>query len=67
MAPIFKNILKPGAKIILSGLLQNQIPYIINRFNKFGFNEQKKSKMNGWSSVIMKLNKGTIKGLNEFE
>mgnify|MGYP001171655858 FL=1 len=67
LAPIFKNILKPGAKIILSGLLQNQIPYIINRFNKFGFNEQKKSKMNGWGSVIMKLNKGTIKGLNEFE
>ena len=67
LAPIFKYILKPGAKIILSGLLQNQISYTINRFNKFGFNEQKTSFMNGWGSVVMIMNKGLMKGFNKFE
>ncbi len=57
LAPLFKDILKTGSNIILSGLLKNQIPYIINRFNKFGFNEKKRNYMNEWGSVIMKLNK----------
>jgi hypothetical protein len=37
----------------LSGLLKNQIPYIINRYNNFGFKEEKKIISEDWGSVIM--------------
>ena len=55
LAPIFRYILKPKSKIIISGLLKHQIPYIINRFNNFEFHEEKKFFMDEWGSVIMTL------------
>ena len=57
LAPVFRYILKPKSKIILSGLLKYQIPYIINRFNNFGFYEEKKFFLDDWGSIIMNLKK----------
>ena len=53
LAPVFKQILKPNSFLILSGLLKQQIPYIINRYNNFGFIEEKKIISEEWGSVIM--------------
>ena len=55
LAPVFAYILKSKSKIILSGLLKHQIPYMINRFNNFGFYEEKKFFMDDWGSIIMTL------------
>jgi len=55
LAPVFRYILKPKSKIILSGLLKYQIPYIINRFNNFGFYEEKTFFIDDWGSIIMTL------------
>ena len=53
LAPIFRFIIKSKSKIILSGLLKNQIPYMINRYNNFGFHEEKTFFMDDWGSIIM--------------
>ena len=55
LTPIFKKIIKPNSFLILSGLLTKQIPYIINRYNNFGFKEEKKIISEDWGSVIMSL------------
>ena len=55
LTPVFRYILKPKSRIILSGLLKHQVPYIINRFNNFGFHEEKTFFMDDWGSVIMTL------------
>ncbi|MDA9564411.1 50S ribosomal protein L11 methyltransferase [Alphaproteobacteria bacterium] len=55
LAPVFKQILKPNSFLILSGLLKQQIPYIINRYNNFGFIEEKKIISEDWGSVIMSI------------
>ena len=55
LTPIFKQIIKPNSILILSGLLKEQIPYIINRYNNFGFKEEKKIISEDWGSVIMRL------------
>ncbi len=55
LTPIFKQIIKPNSFVILSGLLKEQIPYIINRYNNFGFKEEKKIISEDWGSVIMTL------------
>ena len=55
LAPVFKKIIKPNSFLILSGLLKQQIPYIINRYNNFGFIEEKKIISEDWGSVIMSI------------
>ena len=55
LAPVFKKIIKPNSFLILSGLLKQQIPYIINRYNNFGFIEEKKIISEEWGSVIMTI------------
>ena len=55
LTPILRYISKPKSKVILSGLLKHQIPYIINRFNNFGFHEEKKFFIDDWGSIIMIL------------
>ena len=55
LAPVFKQIIKPNSFLILSGLLKQQIPYIINRYNNFGFIEEKKIISEEWGSVIMTI------------
>ena len=55
LAPVFKQIIKPNSFLILSGLLKQQIPYIINRYNNFGFIEEKKIISEDWGSVIMSI------------
>ena len=52
---MFKKIIKPNSFLILSGLLKEQIPYIINRYNNLGFKEEKKIILEDWGSVIMSL------------
>ncbi len=54
LAARLKFISKPNSFIILSGLLSNQITYIVNRYKIFGFKLKKKIIMNGWGTVIMK-------------
>ncbi len=56
LAPLFNLIIKPNSFLILSGLLNEQIPYIINFYNKYGFKEKKIFYLNGWGSIIMKRN-----------
>ncbi len=56
LAPIFSLIIKPNSFLILSGLLNIQIPYIINRYNKYGFKVKKIFYLNGWGSILMKRN-----------
>ncbi len=56
LAPIFSLIVKPNCCLILSGLLNEQIPYIINWYNKYGFKKKKIFYLNGWGSIIMKRN-----------
>ena len=56
LTPIFKQIIKPNSFLILSGLLKEQIPYIVNRYNNFGFKEEKKIISEDWGSVIMSSN-----------
>ena len=53
LAPVFKKILKHKAKIILSGILKHQIPYIINRYKIFGFVVEKKISIDGWGAITM--------------
>ena len=53
LAPLFSLIIKPNSILILSGLLIEQIPYMINWYNKYGFKEKKIFYLNGWGSVIM--------------
>lgn len=55
LAHTFKYILKPHSIIILSGLLKAQVPYIINRYNKFGFKQKKLIIMDDWATIIMTL------------
>ena len=55
LTPMFKKIIKPNSFLILSGLLKEQIPYIINRYNNLGFKEEKKIILEDWGSVIMSL------------
>jgi len=55
LAPVFKKIIKPNSFLILSGLLKQQIPYVINRYNNFGFIEEKKIISEEWGSVIMSI------------
>ena len=55
LAPVLRYILKTKSRIILSGLLKHQIPYMINRFNNFGFREEKKFFIDDWGSIIMIL------------
>lgn len=55
LAPTFKYILKPHSIIILSGLLKAQVPYIVNRYIKFGFKQKKLIIMNDWATIIMTL------------
>jgi ribosomal protein L11 methylase PrmA len=55
LTPVFKYIIKPNSFLILSGLLKKQIPYIINRYNNFGFIEEKKIILEDWGSIIMSL------------
>ena len=55
LTPVFKKIIKPNSFLILSGLLKEQIPYIINRYNNFGFKVEKKIILEDWGSVIMSL------------
>ncbi len=56
LAPLFKLVIKPNSFLILSGLLNEQIPYIINFYNKYGFKEKKIFYLNGWGAIIMKRN-----------
>ncbi len=53
LAPLFSLIIRPNAFLILSGLLNEQIPYIINWYNNYGFKEKKIFYLNGWGSIIM--------------
>ena len=55
LAPTFQYILKPNSIIILSGLLKAQAPYIINRYCKFGFKQEKLITMDDWATIIMTL------------
>ncbi len=56
LAPSFKIILKPNSFIILSGILSNQIIKIVNRYKMLGFILKKKFILNGWGTIIMRLN-----------
>ncbi len=56
LAPLFSLIIKHNSFLILSGLLNKQIPHIINRYEKYGFKEKKKFCLNGWGTIIMKRN-----------
>ena len=53
LAPLYSLIIKPNSLLILSGLLNEQIPYIINWYNKYGFKEKKIFSLNGWGSIIL--------------
>ena len=53
LAPLYSYIIKPNSFLILSGLLNEQIPYIINWYNKHGFKEKKIFSLNGWGSIIL--------------
>ncbi len=53
LAPLYSFIIKPNSFLILSGLLNEQIPYIINWYNKYGFKEKKIFSLNGWGSIIL--------------
>ena len=55
LAPRLKFISKPNSFIVLSGLLSNQITNIVNRYKMFGFKLRKKIIINGWGTVIMRL------------
>ena len=56
LAPLFSLIIKPNSFLILSGVLNKQVPYIINWYNKYGFKEKKIFYLNGWGAIIMKRN-----------
>ena len=53
LAPLYSFIIKPNSFLILSGILNEQIPYIINWYNKYGFKEKKIFSLNGWGSIIL--------------
>ncbi len=53
LAPLYSLIIKPNTFLILSGLLNEQIPYIINWYNKYGFKEKKIFRLNGWGTIIL--------------
>ena len=55
LTSVFKHIMKPHSFLVLSGLLKEQIPYIINRYNNFGFKEEKIIVSEDWGAVIMRL------------
>lgn len=55
LAPLFKRVLKINSYLILSGLLNFQIPKIINRYNHFGFIPKKVICSSEWGAVILKM------------
>ena len=55
LAPLFKRVLKINSYLILSGLLNFQIPKIIKRYNHFGFIPKKVICSSEWGAVILKM------------
>ena len=55
LAPLFKRVLKINSYLILSGLLNFQIPKIISRYNHFGFIPKKVICSSEWGAVILKM------------
>lgn len=55
LAPLFKRVLKINCYLILSGLLNFQIPKIIKRYNHFGFISKKVISSSEWGAVILKM------------
>ncbi len=55
LAPLFKRVLKINSYLILSGLLNFQIPKIISRYNHFGFVPKKVICSCEWGAVILKM------------
>ena len=55
LAPLFKKNLKINCYLILSGLLNFQIPKIIKRYNQFGFIPKKVIYSSEWGAVILKM------------
>ena len=55
LAPLFKRVLKINCYLILSGLLNFQIPKIISRYNHFGFIPKKVICSSEWGAVILKM------------
>ena len=55
LAPLFKKILKINCYLILSGLLNFQIPKIIKRYNHFGFIPKKVISSSEWGAIILKM------------
>ena len=55
LASLFKKILNKKSYLILSGLLDYQVPRMIKRYNNFGFVEEKRIILSGWGAVIMKM------------
>ena len=55
LAPLFKRVLKINSYLILSGLLNFQIPKIISRYNHFGFVPKKVICSSEWGAVILKM------------
>ena len=56
LAPLFKSVIKTNCYLILSGLLDYQIPRIIRRYNNFGFIKKKIILSSGWGAIIMRRN-----------
>ena len=55
LAPLFKRVLKINSYLILSGLLNFQIPKIIKRYNHFGFIPKKVICSSEWGAIILKM------------
>ena len=55
LAPLFKKNLKINCYLILSGLLNFQIPKIIKRYIQFGFIPKKVIYSSEWGAVILKM------------
>ena len=56
LAPLFKSVVKTNCYLILSGLLDYQIPRMIRRYNNFGFIKKKIILSSGWGAIIMRMN-----------
>ena len=54
-APLFPNLLKPGGKIIVSGILLRDEPAMLQAYQNTGFKLVEKNAMKEWLLLVMEL------------
>ncbi len=53
IAPAIRDSLSPGGRVILSGLLTEQSPEIVNTYGQLGLNVYATEEILGWTSLIL--------------